>query len=185
MRAVLLVLVETWPARLKVFGALVAAVAVVLSPWVARNQVQFGRPIVTTTHGGYTLLLGNNPAFYEYLRSGEWGSVWDAKELGPEWAADVRRAGPADELQADRRAYREAWTNIRREPGSFFYACLVRIGRLWALAPHQGSWLLRWGVAAWYLVEFLAAGAGTLGRLQKQARPGCRVALGGLADRVR
>ncbi|MCX7427993.1 MAG: glycosyltransferase family 39 protein [Planctomycetia bacterium] len=156
----LLIVVETWPARLKVLGTLATAAVVVLSPWVARNQVQFGRPIVTTTHGGYTLLLGNNPAFYEYLWSGEWGSVWDAKELGPAWAADVERAGPAGELQADRRAYDEAWTNIRAEPGSFVYACLVRIGRLWALAPHQGSRLLRRGVAGWYLVEFVAAGMG-------------------------
>ena len=48
--------------------ALVGVAAIVVSPWVIRNQRVFGKPIVTTTHGGYTLLLGNNPSFYEWLR---------------------------------------------------------------------------------------------------------------------
>ena len=56
---------------------------IVLSPWAIRNQLQFGRPIVTTTHGGYTLLLANNPEFYEWLGSGRWGSVWRADRLTP------------------------------------------------------------------------------------------------------
>ena len=59
--------------------------AIVLSPWAIRNQIQFGRPIVTTTHGGYTLLLANNPEFYQWLRSGSWGSVWQADEFNAAW----------------------------------------------------------------------------------------------------
>ncbi|MGD9648103.1 MAG: ArnT family glycosyltransferase, partial [Pirellulales bacterium] len=35
-----------------------------IAPWGARNWIELGRPIVTTTHGGYTLLLANNPGFY-------------------------------------------------------------------------------------------------------------------------
>ena len=45
--------------------AFLLGVLIVLSPWAIRNQLQFGRPIVTTTHGGYTLLLANNPEFYD------------------------------------------------------------------------------------------------------------------------
>ena len=51
-------------------AAFALGVLLVLSPWAIRNQLQFGRPIVTTTHGGYTLLLANNPEFYDWLRSG-------------------------------------------------------------------------------------------------------------------
>ena len=131
---------------------------VVLSPWAIRNQIQFGRPIVATTHGGYTLLLGNNPAFYEWLHSGSWGSVWQGDQFNADW----ERRRPNGELQADRQAYAEAWQTICREPGTFFYACLVRIGRFWSPLPHQLSpnesplrRLSRYAVALWYIAEYL------------------------------
>ena len=153
--------VRPWSLRLKVLGGLTLAVAFVLSPWVIRNQIQFGRPILTTTHGGYTLLLGNNPKFYEYLRTGAWGTVWDANEL------NASRTAPEDELQADRQAYTEARANISREPGMFFYSCLVRVGRLWSPLPHQidpdegpRRRLARYAVGLWYLAELLLAAVG-------------------------
>ena len=49
-----------------------------LAPWAIRNQIVVGRPIVSTTHGGYTLLLGNNPSFYDHLRTAPRGTVWSA-----------------------------------------------------------------------------------------------------------
>lgn len=168
-------------------GALIAAgVALVLTPWGLRNQYYFGRPVVTTTHGGATLLLANNPSFYEYLRSAPWGSVWDA-------AAHYRSGKPArdavplrvvdgtgvfDEVALDRQAYQTAWQNIRAEPGTFAYACLVRVGRLWNVLPHQTSndestsrRGQRYAVAIWYLLEFTLAlvGAWSLGRRLLQA----------------
>ena len=52
--------------------------------------------------------------------------------------------------------------NIRQEPGTFAYACLVRLGRFWSPLPHQIAAdetplrrLSRWAVAVWYFVEFL------------------------------
>jgi hypothetical protein len=136
------------------------AAIVVLAPWAIRNQIQFGRPIVTTTHGGYTLLLANNAEFYDWLRTGDWGSVWQGDRFNAEW--DARR--PADEVAADRQAYSEAFQTIRREPGTFFHACLVRIGRFWSPLPHRLSAdetllrrLSRYAVAAWYLAEFALA----------------------------
>lgn len=142
--------------------ALVAIVVLILTltPWTVRNWMVFGRPIPATTHGGYTLLLANNHAFYEYLRSGEWGSTWDADELGPRWAGKAKFASPAEELQADRDAYREAWSNIRRQPGMFFYSCIVRAGRLWGIIPHQGPTAVRYAIGLWYLVFYVLAMVG-------------------------
>ncbi len=132
----------------------------VLSPWAIRNQLRFGRPIVTTTHGGYTLLLANNPDFYQWLRSGRWGSVWQADQFNAAW----NRRKPADELAADRLAYAEAWQTILAEPGTFVDACLVRLGRFWSPLPHQiaadeslSGRLGRWAAAVWYAAEFLLA----------------------------
>ena len=154
------------PARGRIANGLRAPAAfalgafLVLSPWAIRNQIQFGRPIITTTHGGYTLLLANNPEFYDWLHVGAWGSVWQAGQFNADW----ERRRPADELQADRQAYAEASDAIRREPGTFLYACIVRIGRFWSPLPHQLAAdetplrrLSRYATALWYVAEFALA----------------------------
>ena len=160
---VLSALARPWPLRLKVLAGFTLAAVLVLSPWAIRNQLRLGRPIVTTTHGGYTLLLGNNPEFYEYLRTGAWGSAWQAEAFSETW----RNRALADELGANRRAYAEAWENIRREPAMFLDSCLARIGRLWGPLPQQidadegplrrGA---RYGVGLWYLAELPLAAFG-------------------------
>ena len=45
---------------------LISALLVLLAVglWTARNRRATGHPVWATTHGGYTLLLGNNPIFY-------------------------------------------------------------------------------------------------------------------------
>ncbi len=149
--------------RWKLLGAFTAAVLVVLGPWAIRNQLRLGRPVPTTTHGGYTLLLANNPQFYDHLRTGAWGSVWKAGGLSETW----RSRATDDELRANREAYAEARNNIRREPAMFFYSCLVRVGRLWTPLPHQTDadegprrrWA-RYAVGLWYLAELPLAAAG-------------------------
>ena len=40
---------------------LALGIALGLAPWLARNAIQFRAFIPATTHGGYTLALGNNP----------------------------------------------------------------------------------------------------------------------------
>jgi 4-amino-4-deoxy-L-arabinose transferase-like glycosyltransferase len=154
--------------------------AAIVAPWAWRNWREFGEPIVTTTHGGYTLLLANNPQFYEYLRSGAWGSVWDASSFHQEWSNELRGTMHTegtiirpDELKADARAYELAFENIRREPAMLAYSCLVRMGRLWSIVPHQlgddeqlARRLGRYAVGLWYTVELSVAafGAWLVGR---------------------
>ena len=172
---VLPVFLPTWPSRARALAALAVGLAVVLGPWVARNLDHFGRPIVTTSHGGYTLLLGNNPQFYQYLRAGEWGTVWDVREL--ERARQQRRSpGLVSELETDREAYQEALDSIRREPGMFAYSCVVRVGRLWAVLPHQLSphepllrRLARYGVGLWYAIELPLAALGLAGWIRRRS----------------
>jgi hypothetical protein len=144
----------------------------VLAPWAIRNEMVFGRPIITTTHGGYTLLLANNPEFYAYLQNATWGSVWDALDFNEHWRLEQQDHGSAldpaaRELESDRRAYAAAWENIARDPLVFAYSCLVRLGRLWNVLPHQTSpdesasrHGLRLAVAIWYTLELLLAAAG-------------------------
>jgi 4-amino-4-deoxy-L-arabinose transferase-like glycosyltransferase len=148
------------------------ALGAVLLPWGVRNQWIFGRPIVTTTHGGYTLLLANNPFFYNHLRTKTWGSVWDARELQPLLTADADNNPVASpkvhaEIEMDRRLYELARQTIQQQPGMFLYASLVRVGYLWSPLAHQidpqesprAMWM-RWGAAVWYLAVFGLAAAG-------------------------
>jgi len=140
-----------------------------LAPWAVRNHRQFGQPIVTTTHGGYTLLRANNPYFYEHLRRAPWGTAWDSTELDRQWLAKAPRGTPADELRADRLAYAEAMQYIRNEPGAFALACLARVGRLFGMVPYQTTptegtlrRAARHGVGVWYLIEMPLALVGLI-----------------------
>jgi 4-amino-4-deoxy-L-arabinose transferase-like glycosyltransferase len=155
--------------------AFLLGVLLVLSPWAVRNQRQFGRPIVTTTHGGYTMLLANNPEFYEWLGAGPWGSVWRADRFDAAW----NERKPRDEFQADRLAYREAWQAIRQSPGTFCYACLVRLGRFCSPLPHQVvadetplRRLSRYLVALWYVAVFSLAAIGVWRRGERREERG-------------
>ncbi len=163
---------------------------VVLAPWVIRNQRAMGRPVLATTHGGYTLLLGNNPHFYDHLRRGRWTRVWDARELLPmlEQSAKRNTSGSLDEQQdagqggvehreivADRRLYELGKEAIREDPSMFAYASLVRFWRFWSPLPNRLSdnesparTLARWTIAFWYTGVFMIALAG-LFRLGRRA----------------
>ena len=76
----------------------------------------------------------------------------------------VEALAPGDEVAADRLAYADACQTIRSRPRMFAYACLVRLGRTWALLPHRidsaetargrGA---RWAVAVFYAAESLLA----------------------------
>ena len=146
--------------RLAVAAIFVASAAAVLTPWATRNYVRFGKPILSTTHGGYNLLLGNNPYFYEHLRTQPWGTPWFSQDLDRQWLAEM----PQGEVAADRHAYALAWRCIRQQPAMFVWASAVRLGRLFSPLPHQlsrdESWAVRtvrYLIAAWYVAEFAIA----------------------------
>lgn len=155
-------------------------IAAAVGGWTWRNNSVMGRPIWATTHGGYTLLLGNNPSFYRYLAEGEVGEKWDAEFFHRRWAerfySDPRLpsfwtaesidtskpATPLGEIEDDRLAYETAKASIRREPGMFVASCFVRLGRLWSPMPHAGdqSNRLRLAIGGFYLMLFVCCGLG-------------------------
>ncbi len=167
---------RSWTAFFRVSALAVGAIMALL-PWIARNQVVLGKPVFATTHGGYTLLLGNNRFFYAHLRSQPWGTVWDARQL-QQWLTNQHQEYPtasaskrSAELEQDSRLYAIALETIREQPRMFFYASLIRLGRLWSPLPHALSHresaarrAMRWGIAGWYIVVLGAAACGLIGR---------------------
>jgi hypothetical protein len=149
-----------------------------LLPWVIRNSLAFGTPIWATTHGGYTLLLANNPSLYAHFQTVGPSRDWDATDFHRHWAArhsgDPTRAEfwqapvndqpapPIDELPDDRLAQQSAKATIVRQPGMFLLSCVYRVGWFWALAPHEASGRARLLIGVWYAVWFLCAAWGVV-----------------------
>ena len=141
---------------------LVASAVACVAPWAVRNAVVFGEPVFTTTHGGYTLALANNPAYYEEVLHGPPGAVWGGHRQWLWWDA-VNRAGRGlPEPEADRRLRHEAETFIASRPREFARAALARLGRFWGVAPAAGVYAtpLRVACAVWTAPLWVALGLG-------------------------
>ncbi len=78
-------------ARLVRGGVLAITLVVVLLPWMIRNTLVLGEPVWTTTHGGYTLALANNPVYYDQVLNGPRGRVWTGEDQWLWWDS-VNRA---------------------------------------------------------------------------------------------
>jgi len=163
-------------------AALAVVAAAVMSPWAIRNQQVFGKPILTTTHGGYTLWLGNNPSFFDWLRRDISGLPWDVKQgragdqihkdglTRLEVFVELIEANATDlpaEMFADRFDARIASRAIRNDPTGFAQACFYRIRQLWSPLPHKLTaeestkrTLLRYSTATWYCGVYALAAVG-------------------------
>lgn len=146
-------------------------------PWIIRNQVIFGVPILTTTHGGYTLLLGHNPTYYRDVAAQPWGTVWPENSLKT-WQAELEgelsrqnppldfRPGQVHEVARDRWMSERAWQTIRSDPWLAIRSGLTLLGRFWSVAPQVTEAGLprvaRWSIGVWYALVFIAAGLGLL-----------------------
>ncbi|MEX2288502.1 MAG: glycosyltransferase family 39 protein [Planctomycetaceae bacterium] len=141
-------------------------VAIVVSPWLVRNLIVLGKPIFTTTHGGYTLILGNNPVFYQEVVEKPLGTVWE--DASPErsqqaWYKQLKRdmaaelGNDAGEAEQDRWMYRRAFKHIADDPSLFVRASLLRFLRFWNVVPLGNARAgvpatVLWGVGAFYAV---------------------------------
>lgn len=125
----------------------------VMVPWMVRNQNALGKPILMTTHGGYTLYLANNDFLYQHYRENGPGRDWDATAFHEEWS--YRR--PDSEIIDDRLAQVLATQTIRQQPGMFATSVFIRWGWLWALWPSEGSLPVRLAIGIWYAGWYAAA----------------------------
>jgi hypothetical protein len=170
-----------WALRWFNAAALLVGGLGVMTPWAIRNYQAFRQPLLTTTHGGYTLYLANNRHFYHYLRSDRTGLPWEPHtEL--EWNNNglqfrqsfrqerwgwIQSAVGADELNdddefaVDRFQTNLAIEEIKTDPAGFLLAAWFRVRQLWTPLPfmlHQndsmGRFMLRYLTAGWYLAVY-------------------------------
>ncbi|GIT27999.1 MAG: membrane protein [Planctomycetaceae bacterium] len=131
-------------------------------PLADPQPVGSATPVLTTTHGGFTLLLGNNPVFYEQVVRRRLGTTWNDTTSDPgrtpaDWRDSLEQRlgvppqGVAAERKRDIKMYRLAMTNVADDPTGFLRACLLRVLRFWTPWPSESapesSWpvALKWG----------------------------------------
>ena len=118
------------------------AMLMTASPWIIRNALVFGEPRITTTHGGYTLLLGNNPVFYREVVEAPLGTTWKGESLA-RWQAsleeEMKEAGVETETERDRYLARKARRHIAENPGLFVRATWLRFLRFWNVFPPESA----------------------------------------------
>jgi len=146
--------------------------AVLLGPWLARNLLVLDAPVFATTHGGYTLLLGNNPEFYNKVARVSWKTIWDSEPWQESLRSDLQSAGVRGERASDRWMYSRAISNIRADPAGCGLSCLTRVRRLWSFVPAAGtpSAILKWGVWGFYFLVLLGLAGSAFCRLESDNR---------------
>ena len=146
--------------------------ALVVTLWVFRNQQSLGQPILTTTHGGYTLLLAHNQVYVNEVVDRPWGAVMSDASFAV-WTANLesslaqedprmfgRSYSPAVEIARDRWMNDRAWQFIRDDPATALRTGLTLLGRLWNIAPlstpqRPVSSRQQWPIGGFYAAVFL------------------------------
>ena len=111
-------------------GAIVAAatIADARSVGVCGTLGVFGEPVWTTTHGGYTLALANNPIYYAEVLDGPPGAVWSGANQKRWFDAIGPTVAGLSEPAADRRLRSMALRLACERPRDFARASLARLG---------------------------------------------------------
>lgn len=141
---------------------LAAGIMLAISPWIIRNLIVFHAPILTTTHGGYTLLLGNNPVFYDDVIKQPWGTIWSGESLGA-WQQSLEDQIAQEipplitEQERDRWMYQRAKYHIAEQPDLFVSACILRFKRFWNISPLTSSPLLSSPIVGWSIAGYYSA----------------------------
>jgi hypothetical protein len=176
-----------WGFRLLNVAAMLVAGLGTMFPWGWRNYQAFQKPLLTTTHGGYTLYLANNKHFYRYLREDQSGLPWKP-DTALTWQGSLQYRqsfnnenlnllhGPnarllpfshVRELVIDEVQSEQAWKEIWQDPTGFARAAAYRVRQLWSPLPYKltadesfARMLLRYLTATWYVAVYALALAG-------------------------
>lgn len=135
------------------------ATFMILLPWGIRNWYVLGKPVFTTTHGGYTFALANNEVYYDEVLNGPSGAVW----TGPRQQAWMDAIGPSlkglSEPECDQEMNRRTWLFVSQHPSDFLRACMKRQQHFWAVMPSSQVYGQKirvlsaiWTIPFWMLV---------------------------------
>jgi hypothetical protein len=141
--ALVLALAALWGRRaLLGAGGIILAAAVVVSPWVARNWVVFGRPFLSNAHLGYVARV-TAPATLGVVEGHQvapWSPEWEARYVQVvsqaaarnDWRLQAEELTPRQADARERQMAAVAWEIVRAHPWQAARAHLVGFARSWA-----------------------------------------------------
>ena len=164
-----LFLLPIWLARrghrlgaMAAWGTMIAAMALVMLPWIVRNYGIFGRFIPTTLQVGESLYEANSPC-------ADGGPMMDRID----WVKE-RGGRPMGEYENNQFFKNAALRYIREHPGRFCALAVEKFARFWNPLPNYGPYRRPLGIAvsicAWAPIILLAC-AGILKRKREIAPP--------------
>lgn len=147
------------------------ACSVMIVPWGIRNVDVFEVFVTTTTHGGYTLYLGNNDTAYDAEIARPTEAQWDSRAWQLTIPYPHLGEGADIELLRDRWMTDHAKEWIRQHPREFVELCWLRVKRFWNVFPGGSDaeslpLFVRWGMAVFFVAELSLAALG-LWRLRR------------------
>ena len=126
----------------------ILGIALVAVPWTLRNNRDFGKPIPTTTHGGYTLYLANNPELYAHYRSSFPFELWNPQTFHERRNREIETAMRKNKIKdgtIESELFQDEWNRqkaletIKADRAGFYYSCLIRACELWRFLPNDVS----------------------------------------------
>ncbi len=97
----------------------------VITPWVARNCLLHGKPVLITVSSGHTFYLGNNPSVTGRITGQDWALGEDT--VLPE----DPHLPPLFTVEADRYLMRKGMEFVRDHPQKFFYLMGRKTLNMW------------------------------------------------------
>jgi len=160
-------LCRTWKKRMRAVLFFLCGFLAIYSIWIYRNYERFGAFVPFTTHGGYTLYLGNNESFYQAERS---GLFWEKADFDAWTEENRRQTRGMNELERNSYFYKKAGDFIRADIGRFARLLWLKCRRFWRLHPHGVSLSVE-AVSSLYMIllyVFSLAGAVYLFKMRRQ-----------------
>ncbi|MFQ5861551.1 MAG: ArnT family glycosyltransferase [Candidatus Brocadiales bacterium] len=161
--AVFWILLNPIKDKTRKISILLLSFAIVMSPWVIRNTLVLGKPIIGTTQTGGVLWQGNNPFVLSYY---PWKSIDNStgKALEALTTKDKKELLGLDELGKQRWYRQKAVKFMRENPVLTIKAAFIKAfaGMGWILSPQKDRPILNFIYTASYLPLLIFGIAGAI-----------------------
>ncbi len=144
-----------WKVRLGGAGVFLVALSLTLAPWIVRNSLVVGKPVLVTTRAGHTFYLANNPRTTGGRTGGDWDYLHDTS-----FPVGDPNLPSFESLEANRYLFSQGWDFIRTQPRSFLRLVGRKIVNMWRPYQTDSPWFAKGATALTYLPVMILGFAG-------------------------
>lgn len=153
---------ETWKVTFYRVGTFIIPLLLVMGPWVLRNSLLYGRPVLITIGAASTFYLANNPNTSGGTTGGDWGVASDSFP-----SEDVRwLTTDTFDPEWERYILEQSFDFIRNHPRRFVELTGTKIVNMWRPYQTDSPLAARWATALTYLPVIILGLGGMLWKLK-------------------